>query len=149
MNTAFGGDVKAALAVEVDITLHTDSSYSHFGGFFKGIIEQNFAVALSLKIRMNTYRSKGHYRQNPSVIRFNFGAYKHNMPYNLPAELQAKVKLLNKLGSFTEPMQYIMLRTARAVDIPERLAGKILYLTVVLGYFSSDSVFFFHFNYLS
>lgn len=53
-----GGRHETALAVELDVTAHGDTSGTHLAGAFQGIIQKHLAKALALHVGANADRRR-------------------------------------------------------------------------------------------
>jgi hypothetical protein len=57
------------------------------------------------------------------------------MAYNLAVLFHHEVELWDKVGIAPVPVEHIVLGAAGTIDVPESLAGEVLYLTVILRLF--------------
>ena len=102
---------------------------------------------MTLILGRNAYRPHRHDRDVSAVVRVYDGAYEHVLADELPVLFHHEVQLRDKIRVIAELMQNIMLQTAGAVDVPERLAYEIFYLMPLFGAFESYCAsFFIHCN---
>ena len=70
-----------------------------------------------------------------AIVEHKFGTGEHNMAYNAVVEFHEVVQFGDEIGVVAVLVEYVMLDTSGAVDVPERLAREVLYLTIVFGLF--------------
>ena len=118
-------DHKAALAVERDVPTNQQTTCTHFSGELHGMVEQNFAVTFALVVGADADGPEGHHADFAPVIGIDVRPRVHHVPDDFAVHFQHEREFRHKVGLAPVAMQYVMLSTSGAVNVPESFAGKV------------------------
>ena len=93
--------------------------------------KKNCSVAFVLEVRRNADWSKRHDWKIFSIVQFYFRADKHHVPDQNSVFFHNNIEFRHKIASGAEVVQNKMLVAAGLVNVPERLARKVLDRPVV------------------
>ena len=138
MDVQLAGESESGMSVKTDIPFHAEKTDTPLTRLFERIVQQFQPITLAFEIGMDADWAESPGGNAAAILQQQLRLRKHDVSDDASILFHYKIQFWNKVGVVSESVEHKMLRASRTINVPERFAGEVFNIAVVLWLLQSD-----------